>query len=672
MALSCLVLLASLAGPPAARAQDKAQAPEADTAHLLDLPIEQLMDIEVTSVGKKPQRLADAAAALYVITQDDIRRSGMTSVPELLRMVPGLDVAQANSHSWAISVRGSNDIYATKLLVLVDGRSVYTPLFSGVMWDTLDLPLQDIDRIEVIRGSGGTIWGANAVNGVINIVTKKADDTQGLQASVTTGTGSANSGWIRYGGKLSDNAYYRAYLEGSNQAAFVTPEGKNAGDSWRDLHGGVRLDWTPSSADAVSAQAEYFSERMESLIYLPSLVGPTTASALVEHNSGGHALVSWNHRFSTDSDLTLQAYFDRTVTDAYTGSVSINTYDLEVRHHIQLGSRNEVVWGGGYRWLNYTSRDTQYISLTPSTGKEAIFNTFVQDEFALTRTVHLIGGVKVEHNTFTGWDDEPSLRLVWEPTPNQTVWAAVSRSVRAPSITEEFLRFNIVGTPATATSPPTLLAIIGNPGKQESERATSFEVGYRTTLTPRAVLFVTAFYDREADLESLSPQPAFMELLPAPAHLVLPIREGNLLRGETYGAEAHANWQVTQRWKLFAAYSLLLGNLSTSDPTVNLTLQRNGVGLSPRHQVQIRSYLDLPARTEFDAALYYASALSAAPVPAYTRLDLRFGWRATNHLSFSLSGQNLLQPRHKEFLASYYGALTEVPRTAYLTATVGF
>jgi iron complex outermembrane receptor protein len=672
--LSACALLFASAGcprPAAAQAQPSASPVKSEGSNLLELPIEQLMNIEVTSVGKKPQRIAEAAAAISVITQDDIERSGMSSIPDLLRTVPGLDVAQADSRHWAVSSRGFNDIYSSKLLVLVDGRSVYTPLFSGVLWEEQVVPLQDIDRIEVIRGSGATLWGANAVNGVINVTTKSAFDTQGLMASATGGTDGFGSGYIRYGGTLSDKFAYRFFVEGSNHTAVVTPAGGGAGDGVQEERVGVRIDWTPSTADAVSVGGEYYRERMQAVMYLPSLLAPPTATNTAQHNSGGHALVSWNHRFSANSDIALQAYFDTALTEDYLAPVTVHTYDVEFRHHVQLGDRNDVVWGSGYRRVDFQETPSQYIFLVKRSGIDDTFNAFIQDEIELIRTVHLVSGVKAEHNTYVGWENEPSIRLVWEPTPDHTVWAAVSRAVRIPAIVDEFLRFNIAATPASPPYPPTMTAIVGSRG-QRSERLTSWELGYRGALTSRLAVDIAAFYNDYTRLNSASLEPPVLELDPQPPHLLAVLRAGNKLSGETHGVEASATWQVTHQWKLTASYTLLRGALSTNNPTVSVILPSYGIGSSPHDQFQVRSHLDLPWRTQLDVAVYRVGALPAPDIPAYTRLDLHLGWRPMDHVAISLSAQNLLQARHQEFTPSYYGAPKEIPRAAYLTTTVEF
>ncbi len=672
--LVCAALLAATSAPVGAWAADRPAAAESgDEAQgdLTSLPLEDLMNLEVTSVSKKPQRLSQAASAVYVITREDIRRSGMTSIADVLRMVPGLDVAQSDSRHWAISARGFNDAYSDKLLVMVDGRSVYMPISRGVLWDMQDLPLENIERIEVIRGPGGTIWGANAVNGVINIITMRAQDTPGPAASVSVGSDGTGPLTVRYGGALSDGAHFRVYVTGFDRAPSVTSDGADAGDGWRGLRTGARLDWAPSTVDEVSVQGAFYAERMSEVMSLPDLLAPPEPTATVQHSSGGHAILAWTHHFSPDSDTTLQAYYDRVDYEEYLGRFGVDAYDVEARHRIRMG-RHEVVWGAGFHSVAYTAPLGPYITLVPPQGDDQVFNLFAQDEIDLGRNVHLIAGAKLEHNTYTGWENEPSLRVLWQPSANHTLWAAVARAIRTPSIGEEFIRFNAAAVPGSPLFPPVLVAALGNPGAQQSERLVSWEAGYRGVVAPRLSLDLSVFYNRYSSLASISTEPPVFELVPPPPHLLLAYRYGNLLKGETYGLEATARWQVTPRWRLVAGYSLLLGGISSDDPSLDMTVQRNVFGRSPRHQVQLHSYLDLPGRTELDAALYHVSALTADAIPAYTRVDLRLGWQATDRLAFSLSVRNLLQSRHSEFVPIYYAAPTQIPRTVSFAITAGF
>jgi iron complex outermembrane receptor protein len=671
------VLLATCAGlltaaPASALAQPADAGGSADAQKLLDLPIEQLMNLEVTSVGKKPERLGDTAAAVYVITQEDIRRSGLTSIPELLRMVPGLDVAQTDARHWAVSVRGFNSVYASKLLVLVDGRSVYTPVFSGVLWDQQDLPLEDIDRIEVIRGPGATIWGANAVNGVINIITKPAADTQGPSASFGVGTDTTAEGTLQQGGKLGPDASYRIYLRGLERRSFDTPDGGSAGDRWREGRLGARLDWSPSAADDLSLQGESFGERTDGILLPPSLVGPPVPTSVVQKDWGGHVLGAWNHRFSANSELTVQGYFDRMHWEDYTDAIGVDTYDLEVRHHLQPGARHDIVWGAGFRDVRYDARPNPYVTVVPYQGSEQIFNVFAQDEFALASSVHLIGGIKFEHNSFTGWESEPSLRVVWTPAANQTLWAAVSRAIRMPSIGDEAVVFNRIGFPATTVSPPILVRVLGDPGLQRSEELVAWEAGYRAAVGRSVELDLATFYNRYSSLASIGSGAPFFEPAPPPPHLVAPQVYGNQLKAQSYGLEAQVNWQATRRWRLSASYSLLQARVSAAAPGVDLASQGLVQGFGPHYQLQLRSYLDLPGRVELDSAIYRVGRIAGTGTPAYTRLDIRLGWRVNDRLSASLSGRNLLQARHAEFSALDLSAPVQVPRSVYATIAVRY
>lgn len=656
----------------AAVASSDASAPQSvvdDASGLLDMSMDQLMDLEVTSVSKKPESLNSVAAAIHVITQEDIRHSGMSSVPELLRMVPGLQVARINAHDWAIGARGYDEQFPGKLLVLVDGRSVYSPVFSGVLWDLHELPLQDIERIEVIRGPGATIWGANAVDGVINIITRNARDTPGLTVSVSGGTADGGTVAASYGGKLSDSAFYRVYVKGFKRDALRTPTDGNAMDSWRQARGGGRLDWTPSGADTVSMQAEHVYGRLHTNHLVASPAGSTTSLPSIQINRNDHALVNWNHKISPNSDLTAQVYYDSVRSESVGADIGFDTYDMEVRHHFVLGARHDVVWGGGYRRINYRSRATQILSFDPSSGAETIYNIFGQDDFALTDRLHLIAGLKLEHNSYSGWEKEPTLRLSWQIRADHSVWAAVSGAVRTPSIADEFARVNTAATPASPTAPPMLVATFGNPGVR-SERLTSWQVGYRGAIHPDLTIDATGFYNRYTRSQSLAAGTPVLEVSPPPVHLLVPLRYGNRSAGELYGMEISANWRVSGGWRLSGAYSLNMGEIKRADPSL---IQL--VGRSPHHNAQIRSQLNLPGNIEFDAAVYYVSRFkqvaSPRPIPGYARLDLRFGWQATDRLSFSLSGQNLLQSRHQEHAPNQSGP-SEIPRTFSLTATAGF
>lgn len=658
MAMAMGGAIAAAAWPAAA---EEASPPGA-ASDLTSLSLERLMEIEVTSVSKRPERLSEAAAAIFVLTQDDIRRSGMTSVPEVLRLVPGLDVAQSDANHWAVSSRGSNDVYSSKLLVLVDGRSIYTPMFAGVFWDVVDVPLEDIERIEVIRGPGGALWGANAVNGVINIITKPAASTQGLMVSASSGTRAPGDLTVRYGGRLSDTASYRVFVTAKAQDGLETASGAAAGDPSSQAHAGFRIDWSPSPADSVGLDGEVYTQRTRGLLTLP---GASVAQPVVEHDGGGHALVNWRHTISSDSDVSLQAYFDRTQFEEYTGAMQIRTYDIEFKYHTVLRGRHDVVWGGGYRDIAYTSASSPITSLSPSSGRFRVGNLFGQDEMTLSPSVRLVAGVKLEANSYTGLEYEPTARLIWTPSPTRTVWAAVSRAVRVPSIGESTLRLEAGFAPGP---PPLPIVVTANPDLV-SETEVAFEAGYRSVLAPGLTLDIAAFYNRYADLVAGTLEPG-LELTPPPPHPILAEHLGNVLDGRAYGGEISARWQATARWRLGASYDLLVSTARAATPEVLFT-GGNAPGNNPRNQWRLSSNLDLPRGFEFDVSAQYVDRLPTAAVAAYTRVDMRLGWRVTDRLEFGLVGQNLLDDRHEEYSPIFLRARSEVPRTVhvYLRAT---
>ena len=344
---------------------------------LASLPLDQLMNIQVTSVSKRAERLGDTAAAIFVITQEDIRRSGLTALPDILRLAPGVDVAQSDANHWAVSIRGNNGIYSAKLLVLVDGRSIYSPLFSGVFWGVQSVVIQDIERIEVIRGTGGAVWGANAMNGVINIITKPAGETQGLMVAATTGSDLKGELTARYGGQIAGNASYRVFVKGFDHDGLVTATGADAGDAASQINGGFRLDWSPSTADAVSLQGEVYADAAHARLLLPTIGSAPTVTPVIEHNSGGHGLVNWQHILSETSDVTVQAYFDRANTEEITSADRDDTFDIDVRHHF-IAARNDIVWGGGYRYISSNTGTSPLVNFGQTSVQQRIANVFAQ------------------------------------------------------------------------------------------------------------------------------------------------------------------------------------------------------------------------------------------------------------------------------------------------------
>jgi iron complex outermembrane receptor protein len=639
---------------------------EATPPDLSGLPLDQLMDIQVTSVSKRAERLGDTAAAIFVITQEDIRRSGLTVLPDILRLAPGVDVAQSDANHWAVSIRGNNGIYSAKLLVLVDGRSIYSPLFSGVFWGVQSVVVQDIERIEVIRGTGGAVWGANAMNGVINIITKPAGETQGLMIAATTGSDLKGELTARYGGQISGNASYRVFVKGFDHDGLVTATGADAGDAASQINGGFRLDWSPSAADAVSLQGEAYADAAHARLLLPTIGSTPTVTPVIERNSGGHGLVNWQHILSATSDVTLQAYFDRANTEEITNSDGDDTFDIDIRHHFIAG-RNEIVWGGGYRYISSNTGTSPLVNFTQTSVQQRIANVFAQDEITIAPTVSVIAGLKLEHNNFTGVELEPTLRALWSPSPDQTLWMAVSRAVRTPADEERLIEVVVAALPG---NPPIVTEAFGDPN-QISESMISFEGGYRADLRSNLNVDVAVYDNRYSDLGAVAPLAPYLSSTPSPPHIVVPVQYNNAASGRTYGGEVSSSWQVTPAWRLSANYDLMIADVETRS-TTSTVVDINTPGENPRRQVQIRSHLALPMGFEVDVDAHYVSRLVALAVPAYTRLDARLGWRATDRIQVGVVGRNLLTDRHLEFGPAYYRAPSEIPRSVRVFVAAAF
>ena len=680
-AVACCILLAAMAA--CVRADDVAP-PQGAQPSLANLSLEELMNIEVTSVSKKPEKLWEASSAVYVITQEDIRRSGMTSIPELLRMATGMLAAHINSSMWAISARGFTERYAKMLLVLIDGRTVYTPTFSGVYWDEKDTLLEDIERIEVIRGPGATLWGANAVNGVINIITKNARDTQGAIVTVDAGVGEDRAlGGVRYGGKLGDNGCYRAYAKKSNRSAFVDASDRETNDAWHRSCGGFRIDRDLSEKDSLTFQGDAYHGDVAQTLTVPLLVPPY--AEVVDDTavmSGRNLLTRWNCVISDTSDMSLQLYYDRTRRRDSQAGEAQDTWDLDFQHRFALGRRQEIVWGLGYRYTTDQYGSTYWMSIEPASRTEHLVSAFVQDELELCKDrLRLTLGSKFEHNSYTGFEVQPNARLVWMPNERKTIWASISRAVRTPSRFEMGSRIKFEAFPPDPADPgglPALVTLFGNPGFK-SEELLAYELGYRVQPTDTLSLDIAAFYNVYDKLRVGRVDTPFFEPDPAP-HIVIPVQLCNGKYGSTYGLEVAADWTASSRWRLAAGYSFIYvpKEFKTSgDGSFVGSFER----MSPRHQFNLRSYLDLPGDLEFDAALYYvdgmesfsmSSSQGAPNIPSYLRLDVRLGWHPARDLDVSVGVRNLLDDRHLEFCSTFGEEMTEVPRSVYGKVTWRF
>jgi iron complex outermembrane receptor protein len=642
------------------------------------MSVEDLMNVQVTSVSKRSQKLADAAAAIFVITQEDIRRSGATSIPEALRMVPGVQVARIDENKWAITSRGFNGRFANKLLVLIDGRSVYTPLFSGVYWNIQDVMLEDVDRIEVIRGPGATLWGANAVNGVINIITKPAKSTQSALAAAGGGTETLGSGSVRYGSSVRNNTYYRAYAKYFNVAESIDPStGNDAYDNWDALRAGFRADWTPAGPDSLTLQGDIHRSGYGETLTVPTLDAPYSSTFPNKGSiSGGNLLGRWNHSFD-NSSTSLQMYFDRTsITENSLFTDHENIFDIDFQHTFHASGSQEVVWGLGYRSSQDANNSSFTVSLQPSQLTLNLFSAFGQDEISLfDKRLRITVGSKFEHNGFTGFEVEPNTRLLWTITRNQSVWSAVSRAVRTPALTEEGLRLNSEtippGTPQNPTPFPTLAAVYGS-NQFKSEDLLAYEAGYRMQVTGNFSADVAVFYNHYTHLRSAEPGTPFVETSPAPIHIVAPYFAENKMGGGTYGTELFTDWRVIPKWRLLSSYSYLQMDIRKDPDSLDPTADNPGL-VSPRHQFYVRSSIDLPKHFEHDFDVRYTDRLTGLSIPSYYSLDTHFGWRPTKTYELSIGSQNLLNKQHLEFLPDFINTSpTEVRRTIYGSVTWRF
>jgi iron complex outermembrane recepter protein len=641
------------------------------------MSMEDLMNLQVTSVSKRAQKVADAAAAIFVITQEDIRRTGATSIPEALRLVPGLEVARIDQNKWAIGARGFNGRFDNKLLVLIDGRSVYTPLFSGVYWNVQDVMLEDVDRIEVIRGPGATLWGANAVDGVINVITKKAKSTQSAVVTAGAGTEERAAGGVRYGGKLGDNTYYRAYTKYFDWGPSAYPSGMTAHDGWDALRGGFRADWTPSGANSLTLQGDVYRSRFNETLTVASLSAPYSNTFPNDGKySGGNILGRWNHT-SEGSSMSLQMYYDNTtITDHSLFGDHQNILDLDFQHGFHLGDSQQFVWGVGYRSIRDKNDTSFTVSLQPDQVTLNQFSTFLQDEINLVdNRLQITLGSKFEHNEFTGFEIQPNARLLWNLTPNQSIWTAVSRAVRTPALTEEGLRLNSAvippGTPSNPTPLPAIVAVFGS-HQFNSENLLAYELGYRMQATSNLSLDIATFFNNYSNLRTAEPGAPFAEGSPAPTDIVIPFVAANKMSGGTYGVELFADWKVVPKWRLVGSYSYLqMGihkNIDSQDPTPD-----NPNGSSPRHQWYLRSSIDLPKHFEQDTTLRFVDQLPSLNVPSYYSLDAHLGWRPVTSLELSIGGQNLLNNWHFEFMPDFVNTSpTVVKRSIFGSITFKF
>ncbi|MFO7686059.1 MAG: TonB-dependent receptor [Desulfobacterales bacterium] len=665
---ACLSILPAFDGASAAAA-DQSRGAAVD---FTKFSLEELKNVEIISASKKPEIVADVAAAVYVITQEQIRRSGATSIPEALRLAPGVHVARISATEWAINIRGLNNQFAENLLVLMDGRSVYTHVFSGVFWDVQDTVMEDIERIEVIRGPGAALWGANAVNGVINIITKNAKETKGGQAVALAGSEEQLAS-LRYGGTLGRQTHYRAYGKFFNRGELGTVGGSSAdtdgnpqsSDDWRSGRAGFRLDVAPENnlptagSNAFALQGEAYSNRYDKEFERRSILFPTAPSGQGRQRDdsealGFHLLGRWKHTLSKDSETALQFYFDHAEKDYDPASGTVNTADLDFQHRLNVAQYHDIVWGLQYRFISDDFRNSPNFTMDPQDLNQNLWSAFIQDQIRLAPDLlTLTLGSKFEHNEFTGLEIQPSLRLMYTPYQRLSLWAAVSRAVRIPSRLELHGRTSDqLLLPAVQPDGPVVVNTQGN-ADLDSEKLIAYELGLR--LNPARSLWfdVALFYNDYDELINLE------QISAAPPNGPYDLAYANNATGRAYGMEVAADWQVMLNWILGASYTYLNTQIDKNlivDPNIAEIVSQ---GSNPHHLFTIRSNLDVTPQIDFDIWLRFVGSLPERDIDRYTVVDARLAWRPFTKLELSLVGQNLLEEGHAEF------STLEVQRSVY-------
>ncbi len=616
-------------------------------AYLRSLSLAQLVELDVTSVSRRPQQLADAAAAIFVVTSEDIRRSGVTSIPEALRMVPGVQVARLDASKWAITARGFNNRFANKLLVLIDGRSVYTSLFSGVYWDEQDLMLEDVERIEVIRGPGATLWGANAVNGVINIVSKNSADTQGNRLVASLGSEEKGSISLRHGGALDDNrGHYRLYTKLFERDGGLYADGGTANDDWRKASAGGRLDLRAGNGDNWVLDGRVYQGKNGQFLTVPA-AAPPFAQIITNPvlSKGGHLLGRWEGKRGGHSNLRLQGYFDHVVREDPAGFQRVNTFDLDFQHRYTGIQRHELIWGLGLRYIDHQVTPGQIANpIDPGDHDLSLFSAFIQDEIALLdERLKLTFGSKFEHNDFTGFELQPNLRAAWKATRDSTLWGSVSRAVRTPSIFERDGNIPFYAQPGAL---PLLASFNGSPGFG-SESLIAYELGYRFNPDPTLNLDFATYYNDYDELTSAELGTPSLQPGPPP-YALQPFIADNLIEAQGYGIEAAIKWHPRSDLRFDLAYTWQMLDMSLkAGSTDQFSLVYEGS--DPRNQLSLRASWDPAADWELDAWLRYVDELPHLQVDAYLTLDLRAAWRPRPGLEISLVAQNLFDTPREEF-----------------------
>lgn len=654
----------SLEQPDSVSSADAIQSPATSVDDLIDMDLDQLsqvdvlvpaMDTVVSTVSRQESTVGRSPAAVFVITQEMIHRSGANNIPDVLRMVPGVEVAQIDSNKWAITCRGFNGLYAGKLLVQIDGRAVYSQFFSGVFWDAQDVPLDDIDRIEVVRGPGGTVWGANAVNGVINIITKPAKDTQGTLVVAGSGSQYREFGTVRYGGQISDDLNWRIYGKQFDRDLGNYPGEDQGYNDWRQARCGFRTDWSPSDQDVVTVQGDFYDGLSGSFDNESFPTAPFNRDLLFNtHISGENFLGRWTHTIDEDADLALQAYYDHPVRDSIVVLDEQQILDLDVQYHFLWSESHNVVCAGGYRRIDDAFLGTFALSLDPDRRTTNLYSCFIQDEITLIENQwYFTAGSKFEHNDFTGFEFQPSVRLLFLPSERESMWAAASRAVRTPNrINQNAVIYNSA-TPFA----PVFANLLGNE-TIASENLLAYELGYRAQPSDDFSWDLALYYNDYRDLiGTASTGPPFFD---PSVGTIIPIEFANTATGDTYGAELASTYRFSPQWEVTGAYTLLYMDIHAPEGDFDQ-------GSSPHNQVYFRSSWDPSSDWKLDVIGRYVDNLPALEVSSYITADVRLAWQPTENVEWAIAGRNLIDSPHREFNDPLSGVISSDVRADVFT-----
>lgn len=624
------------------------------------MSLEDMMDIEVSTVARTPQRVEDIPAAIHVVTRDDIRRSGATSLPEALRLAPGVHVARIDSTRYAIGIRGFGDRLARSMLVMIDGRAVYSPLFAGTYWEVQDAMLEDIERIEVIRGPGGTLWGANAVNGIINIVTRHSRDTLGTVVGGAVGDGLRGLASARFGDSTSDAFSYRVY--GKMSARSPEKHADNAEfDESRFLQVGARTDWA-AGPQSLTVQGDIYSARLGQRTALLTDTPPYSRTETRQAPlAGGNLLARWARTGGNGRGIQLRAYYDRTSRDERPVAETRDTIDVDFQQTGNASTRHALVWGLGYRRSSGRIVAMAPAAFTPDNRGDNLFSAFVQDEVRLVGSrLRAVAGIKLERNDYTGLELQPSARLIWHVTSDDTLIGSVTRAVRTPSRVET----DYTTTSVTDAATSTFVRLLPN-ADFRAEELIAYEVGYRTQAARNTYVTVSSFFNQLDHMLSTELLPTVVEPLPTP-RVVLPVTFRNGIEGQSHGFEVTADWRPLSWWRWSSHYAYARVQVSKKPGSTDASQERRYEQLVPRHQIYLHSSVDLPGTVEVDWSLRHVSRLPFGPVPAYTTSDVRVAWHTTPGFELAFVGQNLPQRAHREWVGP---PNIELQRSAYFSLT---